>query len=57
MMGLSLDIEVSEAWLSGKRSVKSTNFRSSIFLNWVSAREGGVKGFLKDAQGSDTELK
>ena len=57
MMGLSLEMDVSEAWLSGKRSVKSTNFRSSIFLNWVSAKEGGVKGFLKEAHGSDTELK
>ena len=32
--------------------MKSTNFLSSIFLNWVSDSEGGVKGFRNEAQGS-----
>ena len=51
-MTLSLDQAVSAAWFSGNRSMKSTNFLSSIFLNWVSDNEGGVKGFRNEAQGS-----
>lgn len=57
MAGLSLVTDMSEAWFSGKRSVKSTNLRSSIFLNWVSAKEGGVKGLRNEDHGSEVLLE
>ena len=44
-------LEMSVAWFSGSRSVKSTKFLSSMFLSTEDFNAGGVKGFRKAAPG------
>lgn len=53
--GPSFPKAMSAAWFSGSKSVKSTNFLSSIFFRSVSERGGGVKGLGNDAPGLGEE--